>query len=154
MSRTSGQQALSSADPNAAPTPSLDFKNKSSQEITTLILKGYDRWNAQDLDGYMEMFWKSPDLVYTVDNEVTWGWAELRAALLRAYPNRSAMGTINSERLQVRVLTSDLATAVNSWSMQFPKVKLVGTSLVTLRKFSEGWRVISDHTSSSEIPLN
>jgi hypothetical protein len=148
------QEPVGKADPGAAQTPSLEYKNQSAQEITKLILTGYERWNARDLDGYMEMFWNSPDFVYAMDNAVTWGWAEVRAELMRGYPDRSAMGTANSERLEVRVLTSDLATAVNSWSMQFPRVKVIGTSLVTLRKFPEGWRVISGHTSSSELPLN
>jgi hypothetical protein len=154
VGRAFGQEPTGTADPGAAQTPSLEYKNQSAQEITKLILRGYERWNARDLDGYMEMFWNSPDFMYAIDNEVVWGWAEVRAELMRGYPDRSAMGTANSERLEVRVLTSDLATAVNSWSIQFPKAKVLGTSLVTLRKFADGWRVISGHTSSSEIPLN
>ncbi|HYY26563.1 MAG TPA: hypothetical protein VE860_01390 [Chthoniobacterales bacterium] len=152
--RVCGQEFAGTAEAAAGPTPSIDYKNQSAQEITDLILKGYDRWNARDLDGYMEMFWQSPDLVYAVDNEVTWGWADLRAELMRGYPDRSAMGVATSEKLEIRVLTADFATAVNSWSMQFPKVKVLGTSVVMLRKFSEGWRIICGHTSSSEIPLN
>jgi hypothetical protein len=154
MGRAFSQQSMGTAEAAASPTPSIDYKNESSQEITDLILKGYDRWNARDLDGYMEMFWKSPDLVYAVDNEVTWGWVDLRAELLRGYPDRSAMGVATSEKLEIRVLTTDLATAVNSWSMKFPKVKVLGTSVVMLRKFAEGWRIICGHASSSEIPLN
>ena len=154
VGRAFGQVPIGVADPGAAQTLSLEYKNQSAQEITKLILTGFERWNARDLEGYMEMFWNSPDFMYAIDNEVVWGWAEVRAELMRGYPDRSAMGTANSERLEIRVLTSDLATAVNSWSMQFPKAKVLGTSLVTLRKFPDGWRVISGHTSSSEIPLN
>ena len=154
LGRTFGQELTGSAEAAAKPTPSIDYKNQSAQQITDLILAGFERWNARDLDGYMEMFWRSPDLVYAVDNEVTWGWADLRAELLLGYPDRSAMGVATSERLEIRVLTADFATAVNTWSMQFPKVKVLGTSVVTLRKFAEGWRIICGHTSSSEIPLN
>jgi hypothetical protein len=152
--RAFGQEFGGTAEAGAGPTPSIDYKNQSAQEITDLILKGYDRWNARDLDGYMEMFWRSSDLVYAVDNEVTWGWADLRAELLRGYPDRTAMGVATSEGLEIRVLTADFATAVNSWSMQFPKVKVLGTSVVMLRKFSVGWRIICGHSTSSEIPLN
>jgi hypothetical protein len=154
VGRALGQVSVDVAQPVTAPTPSIDYKNQSAQEITDLILKGFDRWNARDLDGYMELFWKSPDLVYAFDNQVTWGWADLRAELLRGYPDRSAMGVATSERLEIRVLNADFATAVNSWSMQFPRVKVLGTSVMTVRKFAEGWRIISGHTSSSELPLN
>ena len=154
LGRAMGQQSPGTAAPEAAQTPSLDYKNQNAQEITQLFLKGYERWNAKDLDGYMEMFWKSPDVMDAIDNEVIWGWAALRAELMRGYPDRSAMGIVNSERLEIRILTPDLATAVNSWSMQFAKAKVLGTTVLMLRKFSEGWRIISAHTSSSEIPLN
>jgi hypothetical protein len=154
LGRAFGQEFTGSVEAAAGPTPSIAYKNQSAQQITDLILEGYERWNARDLDGYMEMFWRSPDLVYAVDNEVTWGWADLRAELLRGYPDRSAMGVAASERLEIRVLTADFATAVNTWSMQFPKVKVLGTSVVTLRKFVEGWRIVCGHASSSEIPLN
>jgi hypothetical protein len=149
-----GQNARITTDPAASETPSLDYQNQSSQEITQVILRGYDRWNAQDLDGYMEMFWKSPDFLYAADNEIFWGWNQARAALGRGYPDRSAMGKLSSERLEIRVLTSDLATIVNSWAMRFPNAKVVGITTGTLRKFPEGWRVISGHTSSSELPMN
>ena len=152
--RVLGQDARAIAHPAAAETPSLDYQNQSSQEITQVILRGYDRWNAQDMDGYMEMFWKSPNFLYAVDNEIFWGWDQVRAALARGYPNRSAMGTLSSERMEIRVLTSDLATIVNSWEMRFPNAKVVGITTGTLRKFPEGWRVISGHTSSSELPIN
>jgi hypothetical protein len=148
------QDSPVTVDPGAAQTPSLDYKNQGAQEITKLIFGGFDRWNARDLDAYMEMFWKSPDFMYSVDNEIVWGWADLKAELMRGYPDRSTMGTVNSERLEIRVLTSDLATIANSWSMQFPKAKIVGITTGTLRKFGEGWRVISAHTSTCEFPLN
>lgn len=152
--RALGQEARITTDPATTEAPSLDYQNQCSQEITQVILRGYDRWNAHDVDGYMEMFWKSPNFLYAVDNEIFWGWDQVRAALARGYPDRSAMGTLSSERMEIRVLTSDLATIVNSWAMRFPKVKVVGITTGTLRKFPEGWRVISGHTSSSELPMN
>jgi hypothetical protein len=154
LGRAVAQDSPVTVDPGAAQTPSLDYKNQGAQEITKLIFGGFDRWNARDLDAYMEMFWKSPDFMYSVDNEIVWGWADLKAELMRGYPDRSTMGTVNSERLEIRVLTSDLATIANSWSMQFPKAKIVGITTGTLRKFGEGWRVISAHTSTCEFPLN
>jgi hypothetical protein len=154
LGRALAADSIATTDQGAPQAPSLDYKNQGAQEITKLILGGYDRWNARDLDAYMEMFWKSPDFMYSVDNQIVWGWGELKAELTRGYPDRSTMGTVNSERLEIRVLTSDLATIANSWVMQFPKAKIVGITTGTLRKFAEGWRVISAHTSSCEFPLN
>jgi hypothetical protein len=59
--RAFGQEFGRTAQAAAGATPSIDYKNQSAQEISDLILKGYARWNARDLDGYMEMFWRSSD---------------------------------------------------------------------------------------------
>ncbi len=149
----SAQNSESTAEPVGTQTLSLDYKNQCAREITKLILGGYDRWNARNIDAYLEMFWKSPDFMCSVDNDTVWGWAEMKAQLIREYPNPSSMGAFTSEKLEVRVLTSDLATIANSWSMQFPKARIVGTTTGTVRKFDEGWRVISVHTSTDELPL-
>jgi hypothetical protein len=154
LCRALAQDSLATTDPGAAQTPSVDYKNQGAQEITKLILGGYERWNARDMDAYMEIFWKSPDFMYSMDNQIVWGWADLKAELMRGYPDRSTMGTVSSERLEIRLLTPDLATIANSWSMQFPKSKILGTTTGTLRKFAEGWRVITAHTSSCEFPQN
>ena len=34
-----------------------------------VCLKMLDRWNAHDIDGYMEVYWKSPELLVVVDAE-------------------------------------------------------------------------------------
>ncbi len=32
-------------------------------------LKMLDRWNAHDIEGYLEEYWKSPELLVVVDSE-------------------------------------------------------------------------------------
>jgi hypothetical protein len=89
----------------------------------TFLLKMLDRWNAHDIEGYMEVYWKSPELLVVVDAEQFNGWQQLYDSYVNGYPDRSAMGFIQPKRIQVKLLKPDLALALTWWSAAFPSSK-------------------------------
>jgi hypothetical protein len=65
-----------------------------SQQVYEVLLKMLDRWNAHDIEGYMGVYWKSPELFVVVDSEFN-GWQQLHDSYLNGYPDRNAMGSSN-----------------------------------------------------------
>jgi uncharacterized protein (TIGR02246 family) len=124
-----------------------------AQPIYDLMLKMLDRWNAHDIEGYLEVFWNSPELLIVVDSEQFIGWQQLHDSYLNGYPDRTSMGFIEPERIQVKLLKPDLALALTWWSISFPtsKQKVVGNTTMNVQKFDSGWRVIAAHTSTAEM---
>jgi uncharacterized protein (TIGR02246 family) len=123
------------------------------QQVHEVMLKMLDRWNAHDIEGYMETYWKSPELLVVVDSEQFNGWQQLHDSYVNGYPNRIAMGFIQPKRIQVKLLKPDLALALTWWSATFPTSKqtVVGTSTMNLQKFDGGWKIVASHTSISEL---
>jgi hypothetical protein len=85
-----------------------------------------DRWNAHDIEGYLEVYWKSSELLVVVDSEQYNGWEELHDSYRNGYPDRNAMGFIEPKRIQIKLLKPDLALALtlltlmrHARSMQF-----------------------------------
>jgi uncharacterized protein (TIGR02246 family) len=119
------------------------------QQVYELLLKMLDRWNAHDIEGYLEVYWKSPELLVVVDSEQFNGWQQLHDSYFNGYPSRTAMGFIQPKRIQVRLLKPDLALALTWWSVSFPSSKqpVVGNSTMNIQKFDDGWKVIASHTS-------
>jgi hypothetical protein len=91
-----------------------------TQQVYEILLKMLDRWNANDIEGCMELYWKSPELLVVVDSEQFNGWQQLHDSYLNGYPDRNAMGLIRPKRIQVKLLKPDLALALTWWST-FPK---------------------------------
>jgi Protein of unknown function (DUF3225) len=108
-----------------------------------------DRWNAHDIEGHLEVYWKSPELLVVVDSEQFNGWQQLHDSYINGYPDRGAMGFIQPKRIQVKLLKPDLALALTWWSVTFPSSKqtVVGNSTMNLQKFSDGWKIVASHTS-------
>jgi ketosteroid isomerase-like protein len=130
-----------------------NISKPDAQQVHEVMLKMLDRWNAHDIEGYMETYWKSPELLVVVDSEQFNGWQQLHDSYLNGYPNRVAMGFIQPKRIQVKLLKSDLALGLTWWSASFPTSQrtVVGTSTMNLQKFDDGWKIVASHTSISEL---
>jgi uncharacterized protein (TIGR02246 family) len=124
-----------------------------AQQIYDLMLKMLDRWNAHDIEGYLEVYWNSPELLIVVDSEQFVGWQQLHDSYLNGYPDRNLMGFIEPGRIQVKLLKPDIALALTWWSISFPTStqKVVGNTTMNLQKFDGVWRVIASHTSTAEM---
>jgi len=72
--------------------------NPDEQQVYELLLKMLDRWNAHDIEGYLEAYWKSPELLVVVDSEQFNGWQQLHDSYFNGYPNRTAMGFIQPKQ--------------------------------------------------------
>ncbi len=85
------------------------------QQVYEILLKMLDRWNARDIEGQLELYWKSPELLVVVDSEQFIGWQQLHDSYINGYPNRIAMGFIQPERIKVKLLKPDLALTLSWW---------------------------------------
>jgi len=124
------------------------FKS-DAQQIYEVLLKMLDRWNAHDIEGHLEVYWKSPDLLVVIDAEEFNGWQQLHDSYVNGYPDRVWMGSIEPKRIQVKLLKPDFALALTWWSVSFPgsKKTVVGDTTMNLQKFNEGWKIVDSHTS-------
>jgi hypothetical protein len=66
-----------------------------TQQVYGILLKMLDRWNAHDIEGYMEVYWKSPELLVVVDAEQFNGWQQLHDSYINGYPDALPWDSFN-----------------------------------------------------------
>jgi len=134
-------------------TSARSASTSDSQEIYEVLLKMLDRWNAHDIEGHLEVYLHSPDLLVVVDSEQFNGWQQLHDSYINGYPDRNSMGYITPARIQVKLLKPDLALALTWWSISFPtsKQKVVGNTTMNLQRFADGWKIVASHSSTAEM---
>jgi uncharacterized protein (TIGR02246 family) len=122
---------------DSLPTNSNVLK-PDDRQVYEVLLKMLDRWNAHDIEGYLDAYRKSPELLVVVGSEQFNGWQQLHDSYVSGYPSRTTMGFIHPKRIQVRLLKPDLALALTWWSISFPtsKQKVVGNTTMDLEKLS------------------
>jgi len=126
-----------------------DATKPDAQRVYEILLKMLDRWNAHDIEGHLEAYWKSSELLVVIDSEQFNGWQQLHDSYVHGYPGATEMGFIQPNRLQVRLLKPDLALALTWWSINFTSShqNLVGNTTMNFQKFDGGWKIIASHTS-------
>ena len=130
-----------------------DATQSDGQKVYEVLLRMLDRWNAHDIEGHLEVYWKSPELLVVVDSEQFNGWQQLHDSYTNGYPDRNSMGYISPARIQVKLLKPDIALALTWWSITFPnsKHKVVGNTTMNLQKFGDGWKIVAAHSSTTDM---
>lgn len=149
MAKAQGTEGWQFDSLGAKATPT----KSDGQLIYELLLNMLDRWNAHDLEGHLAFYWKSPELLVVIDSEQVNGWQQLHDTYVNGYPERSMMGFVNPQRIQVKLLKPDLALALTWWSISFPTTKrtVVGNTTMNLEKFEDGWKIVACHSSTAEM---
>ncbi|MGW8265672.1 MAG: YybH family protein [Longimicrobiales bacterium] len=111
-------------------------------------------WNAGDLDGFLDDYWRSEDLTFSGGTGVTRGWDEVRQRYLRSYwgPDVSR-DSLRFEELEVTALGENHALALGRYVLFRPEeggaVTGTGHFSLVLTRLEGSWRIIHDHTSAT-----
>ena len=122
-------------------------KDKIAGDIRALMDKQVSAWNAGDIDGFMNGYWRSDKLVFISGDKVTRGWQPTLDNYKKGYDSRAKMGVLTFSDIEVNVLSDDAAVVLGSWALAREKDNPHGKFTLTFRKLKEGWRIIMDHTS-------
>jgi ketosteroid isomerase-like protein len=117
--------------------------------ITDVLQAQAAAWNRGDIDAFMATYAKTDDLRFASGGKVTYGWQATRDGYKKRYPDKTAMGTLTFSDLVVTPLAADAAIVFGRWKLTREKDTPNGLFTLTLKKTSDGWKIIQDHTSSA-----
>jgi beta-aspartyl-peptidase (threonine type) len=109
-------------------------------------------WNAGRLEDFMEGYWRSPDLTFFSAGRKLSGWEATLDRYRKTYQAEGKeMGKLVFSELDIQPLGPAAALVRGRWELTMSDGKKPG-GLFTLifRRFSRGWKIIHDHTSSNQ----
>ncbi|MCU0686102.1 MAG: nuclear transport factor 2 family protein [Polyangiaceae bacterium] len=121
-----------------------------SAEVRALLDTQAAAWNRGDIEGFMQGYWNSPELRFASGGNVTMGWKPTLDRYKARYSDRAAMGTLAFTDLDVRPAGDDAALAFGTWRLTREGSSPHGLFTLFIRRTSEGWRIVHDHTSSAD----
>lgn len=122
-------------------------EQKTIQTIKSVMEKQTVAWNNGDIDGFMQGYWKSENLVFVSGDNVTKGWQQTTDRYKKSYNTREKMGVLTFSDLEVNVLSKDSAVVLGRWKVAHEPKDNQGRFTLIFRKFKNGWKIIHDHTS-------
>lgn len=120
------------------------------QQIIELLLQQSVDWNNGNIDAYMEGYWKSEKLRFASGDRLTYGWENTLKNYKKAYPSKLEMGELVFSEIMVEQINENTAIVFGRWQLSRETDTPHGLFTLHFKKNSEGWKIISDHTSSGK----
>ena len=142
-----------SAQPSAGtgksgPTKISSREAKWLREVQAVLDTQVASWNRGELEGFMQTYWHSPELTFNSGTNQTTGWEATFERYKKRYQSEGKeMGTLRFDEINVLMLGRDAALVRGRWRLTLRESSPGGLFTLILRRFSEGWRIIHDHTS-------
>ena len=117
---------------------------KDEEAIRAVLKMQQDAWNQNDLEDFMQGYWKSDSLKFYGSKGITSGWEKTLENYKKGYPSKEYTGTLS--------FTIETITKIeeNSYYVmgQFHLVRDLGNAngvfLIIFRKIEGEWKIIAD----------
>lgn len=132
-------------------SPILIFAQDTSDPDIAQILADQDKlvecWNNGDLDGYMDMQWKSDSVIFMGKRSITYGWDNIYDVYKRGYPTKETMGKLTLTVIQLEKLSPTAAFMIGKYEVEADRGNQSGHFNLLLKKIDGKWLVTVDHSS-------
>lgn len=123
-------------------------KNDDAAEIRAVMEMQVAAWNRGDVDTFMTSYWKSDETLFVGAGGLVRGYDAVMARYHKSYPDLEAMGHLTFSDLEVHVTCGDAAFVVGQFHLVREKDNPSGIFSLDFRKFSDGWKIVLDHTTA------
>lgn len=130
-------------------TPSTESKESQAlQHIEELMQQQQNAWNQGNIEAYMQAaYLQSDSLMFIGSRGLSYGYSTVLNNYVKAYPNTKAMGRLQFENKDVRLLGSKAASVTGKWTLYRETDTLSGHYLLVWQYINGRWVITQDHSS-------
>ena len=130
--------------------PARATSDDDATAIRSELTRQATAWNRGDLDGYLAGYERAASTTMVGGKQPLRGFDAIAAMYRDKYGDKARMGHLTFADLEVRPLGTGFALALGRWALARDAAAggpVGGWFTLTLRKTSDGWRIVLDHTS-------
>lgn len=135
---------------NINDTQLLGSEITDEDRVRTILSAQQIAWNAGDIDGFMQGYWRSPDLRFASGGSVTNGWQSTRDRYHARYSDRALMGELSFSDLEFDTLSSDAAIVHGAWALRRDGDRPSGLFTLIFKRIDGEWKIVSDTTTLAD----
>jgi ketosteroid isomerase-like protein len=106
-----------------------------------------DAWNRGDIEGYMDGYDRSNDIIFISGDNLTRGWQTVLDRYKKNYDTREKMGVLTFSDLEIGLVNENTAVVIGRWSLKRVNDEPHGRFTLIFKRTKKGWKIVHDHTS-------
>jgi ketosteroid isomerase-like protein len=122
-------------------------RSQDKEAILKVLHTQEQAWNGGDIDRFMEGYLMSDSLMFVGSSGPTYGYETVKANYKKNYPGKSGMGKLTFTIKKVELLCGDTAFVMGAFHLKRDQDEPKGHFTLIFKKFKDGWKIISDHSS-------
>jgi len=127
--------------------PSSVDQDQIKCEVQKQLNACVNGWNAGDIDQYMSVYLNSDSLRFASNNSYQYGWQPVCNGYKDKYNTPEKMGTLIFSEIEITVISEEAAAVFGRFTLKREKDEPTGLFTLLFKKFDNGWKIVSDHTS-------
>ncbi|TLP79620.1 nuclear transport factor 2 family protein [Maribacter sp. ACAM166] len=117
---------------------------QDSNEIMNILNQQEEDWNNNDLEGFMEGYWKSESLFFYSGAKLKSGWITTLMSYKKKYPDKSYAGTLNFKIIKISPINTGAYFVMGEYELIREVGDANGTFMIIFKRIDGKWKIIAD----------
>lgn len=126
-------------------------KNTTQSEDKVAILQVMDNqekaWSQNDLEGFMQGYWKNDSLKFYGSGGLTKGWQQTLDNYKKGYPTKDHSGTLTFKIDDISPIESNSYWVMGRYFLKRKVGDANGNFLIIFNKIDGEWKIVADMSS-------
>lgn len=121
--------------------------SKDKDAILKVLKKQRLAWSDNNIEKFMEGYWKNDSLKFYGSNGITYGWENTLERYKKAYPTKEHTGKLNFKINDISKISDDAYYVMGEYHLKREVGNADGIFMIILKKINGKWKIIADTSS-------
>lgn len=122
-------------------------EEKDKKEIHKVLKKQRIAWSKNNIEEFMDGYWKSDSLKFYGANGVTYGWDATLERYQKAYPTKDHTGTLSFRINDISKINTGAYYVLGEYHLKREVGNADGIFMLVFKNIDGEWKIIADTSS-------
>ncbi len=122
-------------------------ESKDKKAIQAVLKKQRIAWSKNNIEEFMEGYWKSDSLKFYGSNGVTYGWHNTLERYKKGYPTEDHTGKLSFKINDISRISEEAYFVLGEYHLKRVVGNADGIFMVIFKKINGKWKIIADTSS-------
>jgi hypothetical protein len=119
-------------------------EEKDKKDIQKVLKQQRIAWSKNNIEEFMESYWKSDSLKFYGANGVTYGWDATLERYQKAYPTKDHTGTLSFRINAISKISDDAYYVLGEYHLKREVGNADGIFMLIFKNIDGEWKIIAD----------